>query len=158
MKENTLDRFIQKIDASSKHGPNGDCWKWTAYTDEWGYGRIMLDGRSALAHRVSFELFNGPVPADKLVLHKCDVPFCVNPKHLYAGTSGDNVRDAYDRKRYPTRKGRSNGNSRLKETDVLKIRSLVANRHTYKEIADKFHVTPGTVGHIVRGLTWTHLK
>lgn len=84
-------RFWSKVD---KRGPD-ECWDWTAYTDPAGYGRFKVpDGdRTMLAHRYSFILHNGPIHRKWMVLHSCDRPCCVNPRHLRAGDNGDNVRD-----------------------------------------------------------------
>lgn len=65
-----------------------------------------------LAHRVSFELFRGPIGKLK-VLHKCDTPACVNPQHLYLGTQLQNVKDRVER-------GRGNSGIRNKEKILCK--------------------------------------
>jgi hypothetical protein len=79
--------------------PNSGCWLWTGGTTGAGYGiftmsnRAKRSARSARAHRVSHELFNGPVPPGLVVRHKCDTPLCVNPNHLQVGTQQDNMND-----------------------------------------------------------------
>lgn len=76
------------------------CWLWMGARHPQGYGNIGLpkdeNGRYPIgkAHRVSWELHNGPIPAGLLVMHRCDNPPCVNPDHLFVGTVGDNVRDS----------------------------------------------------------------
>lgn len=82
-----MDRFFQKVDMSR------DCWIWKAGTDKDGYGKIYVDGKTIRSHRVSWEIHNGPIPKNMCVLHKCDNPPCVNPEHLFLGTSTDNNRD-----------------------------------------------------------------
>lgn len=76
------------------------CWLWTAGKSH-GYGRFYIPGRRSLqaAHRVSFEEHFGPIPARLFVIHSCDVPACVNPAHLRAGTHADNMTDAKQRGR-----------------------------------------------------------
>ena len=71
------------------------CWLWTA-NNNGRYGKMKINGKFISAHRVSYQLFNGPIN-DNLVLHKCDNSFCVNPEHLYLGTVSDNQKDRYRR-------------------------------------------------------------
>jgi hypothetical protein len=58
------------------------------------YGQFVMNGKSMLAHRASYELFVGPIPEGMLVLHTCDLPLCVKPQHLWLGTQAENMRDA----------------------------------------------------------------
>jgi len=75
---------------------DGACWLWQgAVTGSQGYGQFR--GKShhpEMAHRVSWELAHGPLPDGKWVLHRCDVPRCVRPDHLYLGTPWDNAQDS----------------------------------------------------------------
>ena len=68
------------------------CWIWKAGKDKDGYGTIYI-GRHYRAHRVSYMIHCGAIPADNLVCHTCDNPSCVNPLHLFIGSSQDNVND-----------------------------------------------------------------
>ena len=70
-----------------------DCWLWIAARHIKGYGAVKYNKRMWKAHRVAWELVNGPIPESMLVLHHCDNPPCVNPKHLWLGTQQDNVAD-----------------------------------------------------------------
>lgn len=80
------------------------CWEWQAAKTN-GYGRINVEGRAIPAHRLAYELTNGPIPQGLFVLHSCDNPGCVNPEHLRAGTALDNMLDRSARGR-PTGGGR----------------------------------------------------
>lgn len=65
--------------------PNSGCWLWTSAVSAAGYGQIGGEGRRApvlYAHRVSFEIHNGPIPEGMQVDHKCQMRCCVNPDHM----------------------------------------------------------------------------
>lgn len=87
-----MDRFLQHVSPE----PNSGCHLWTAAVTGKGYGKIT-DKSADLAHRVAYILFVGPIPDGLCVLHKCDMPSCVNPDHLFLGTRADNLADM-DRK------------------------------------------------------------
>lgn len=85
------------------------CWIWTGPLRAGGYGAIREGGRGSRtlgAHRVMYELTQGPIPIGLVVCHRCDVPQCVNPAHLFVGRVKDNVEDMHAkgraRKRKPT--------------------------------------------------------
>lgn len=77
--------FWKKVDKSK------DCWIWTANTDPAGYGRFWLNGKLTSAHRTSYEMAFGDIPAGMDIDHQCHTPACVNPKHLKAVTRKGNA-------------------------------------------------------------------
>jgi hypothetical protein len=136
------ERFEEKI----MYEPNTGCWIWTAYLNEWGYGRINIYGKIMGAHRVSYLLHNGELNINKLVLHSCDNPACVNPNHLYLGTNSDNTKDKLIRNRMKCK---------LDKNQVKEIKRLYSLCDISQNgIAVMFNVSQTNIGFIVRNKTW----
>ena len=76
-----------------------------------------------LAHRVSYEIHNGAIPNGLHVLHRCDVPCCVNPSHLFVGTNAENVIDKVSKGRAASMPGELHPSHVLTEQQVLEIRA-----------------------------------
>ena len=94
--KNLIDRLLKKTIPE----PNSGCWLWIGGTKKEGYGQIVIRPKRPgqrrkvkSTHRVSYELLKGPIPAGMLVLHSCDMPCCINPDHLFLGTTQDNTDD-----------------------------------------------------------------
>lgn len=156
-----------RVDTS--HGPDS-CWEWQGRTN-FGYGIVMIRGRNVRAHRLAFELTNGPIPDGLMVRHKCDNRRCVNPAHLELGTHQDNMNDMIERGRKPcgdrhhTRlrpetvaRGERQGNSKLSTSDVVRILELTRGEHNVSEIARMFGVQRAAIRRIRDGKGWTHVK
>jgi hypothetical protein len=69
------------------------CILWRGPTDRDGYGRLRSFGKRITAHRLSWMLHRGAIPAGLHVLHSCDEPACVAIEHLRLGTHAENMRD-----------------------------------------------------------------
>jgi len=77
-------RFMRKVDKS------GNCWIWMAAKNEKGYGKFSVGRSMKRAHRFSWEMVNGPIPAGALLDHRCHNRACVNPDHLRLATASQN--------------------------------------------------------------------
>jgi hypothetical protein len=87
MRASLADRFFARVDRSVDA-----CWLWTGARTTKGYGKIKQAGRRIHAHRVAWELTNGPIPEGLQVSHRCRERLCVNPAHLYLATAEQNRR------------------------------------------------------------------
>ena len=156
------ERFWSKV---NKNGPVpeqtpelGQCWVWTATTNEHGYGVMRPEGQRTgppvKAHRVSLEL-DGRPPGDKFALHACDNPPCVRPSHLRVGTHTENMYDRALRER--TNRGVRNGQAILTDQAVVEIRARRAAGEPRKVLAREFDVSGTTITHVCAGTTWRHV-
>jgi hypothetical protein len=125
-----------------------DCWEWQG-TVQRTYGRFG----QRKAHRVSWELVNGPIAESAFLLHSCDNPICINPKHLREGDALQNARDAVERGR--TAKGEKNGRAKLTREQVYEIQVL-HGRVPISELVLRFGVSQAQINNIVSGRRWGH--
>jgi hypothetical protein len=145
-------------------GPDSQCWEWKAGKDLDGYGsfKVMVRGklRNARAHRVSYLLFGGVLTTDQLLLHTCDNPSCVNPRHLMPGTCAENMRQKVDRGRMNLQNGEKNPANKLTDDLVRQILAVLAepNPPTQMAIARRFGVSQMTISFLLQGKTWRHIK
>lgn len=132
------------------------CWIVQGYRNP-NNGYVQISSTKGqppyFAHRLAYELANGPIPKGLKILHSCDVPQCVNPAHLSVGTQRDNILDSI-------RKGRYNvfGRQKLNATQVRIIREMSKAGRLQKDIAAQFQIARHTVSGIVNKKSWTHLE
>ena len=157
-----------------KNGPTmrpelGPCWVWTGSRDEAGYGHLRIaafkwsqitgdksvsrwqthnSNQHFAAHRLAYQIANGPIEKDRRVLHKCDNPPCCRPDHLEAATHRDNMRDMVGKGRYHN----------LNALKVRAVKWLAEGEFTQEQIQDLFHLHPRTVSSILNGTTWKHVE
>ena len=147
-------RFWERVDI---RGPN-DCWFWTKALCH-GYGSVRFERRICRAHRVAYELTFGKIPGGLYCCHRCDNPICCNPDHLFVGTQKDNIQDCSRKGRKHAFKGIDSPSHKLTEEDVLMIRSKYAlGKNTQRDLANEFNINQRTVGRIINGERWGHIK
>ena len=133
-----------------------DCWEWLGSKKVSGYGQLMLNYYNFYSHRISWQIHNGPIPKGLFVLHKCDNPSCVNPKHLFLGTQLDNMRDRNKKGRAPL--GEKSNCNVLTNEKVLKIKQLYQKENKKQgEIAKLFNVSPQLIWNIIHQKTWKYI-
>jgi hypothetical protein len=155
----------QRIKETSIPETNSGCWLWEGACDRNGYGWIWWNKKRWYAHRASYTAFVESIPEGLCVLHSCDTPSCVNPRHLWVGCRADNNADMLTKGRgknppyLPEQNvGEKHGLAKLREYEVLEILSLRKQGLSQREIARRFAVDRSQVSRICQGLRWAHLQ
>lgn len=156
--------LFERIDAMTIPEPMSGCWLWIGATGKRGHGRVKYRGQLVLPYRVNYERFIGPIPPGKMLRHKCDVPFCVNPHHVIPGESVDNVRDMIERSEAwrrsmdtGNRRGESHSLAKLTGDSVRQIRTRHTSGESVSAIARSFGVGRMTISAVVSRKTWKHI-
>lgn len=134
-----------------------ECILWPFSKDKDGYGWFNHAGQKR-AHRVAYALKYGAIAGGMLVMHSCDQPACINPRHLSLGTHQDNMIDMSSKGRAAMpaidNTGENHGKSKLTEADVIRIRG---SHSTQRELADEFGVARQTISDVISRKTWCHI-
>lgn len=149
-------RFWNKVDKRSIDV----CWYWNGYRDKFGHGQIGVGRRGEglmYAHRLSYELHNNiKIGKNLCVCHKCDIPYCVNPNHLFLGSKKDNSTDMVSKGRHIY--GEKQPNSKLKEDDILNIRKMYSyGGYSQTDISKMYGVSRSLIGAIINRKRWGHI-
>ena len=159
MKRQTIDYWLANHVAVK--GEN-DCWVATGggYNKKGWHVSFKANGGRHMAHRAAYERAYGPITDGKFVLHRCDVPQCCNPKHLFLGTQSENAKDMWS-------KGRGNpigvplgtvfGPSPRRKV-TREAFSTAVDKYllggTQREVAREIGITDVAFGFILRGKTY----
>jgi len=135
------------------------CWLFDGGKDTSGYGYVgnpFSDTPKQIGtHRLAWILTHGPIPDGMQVLHKCDIPSCVNPDHLFLGTVADNTLDKVNKRRHS--RGESTRSAKLTEAQAREILSLKGKERA-RILAQKFGVKPTAINAIWSGRLWKHIQ
>ena len=134
------------------------CWEWTQGKSDGGYGRVMVNRKRWLVHRLAAVLWldfdDNPA---KFVCHRCDNPCCFNPEHLFIGTPQDNTDDM-------VAKGRRNvphnwnpyAKAKLTPDQIREIRAIGYSEGS-RSVAKRYGVTFQAISLIRRGKVFADL-
>ena len=146
---------ISALVEACKRDESRGCLLWQRATTHSGYGvfsnKVLkrTTGRGTYpAHRVMWELMYGPIPKGMFVLHRCDVPRCIEPTHLFLGTQRDNMMDM-------DRKGRRRwGRKKLTWEQVCEIRRRQAAGEKQVTLQREYGVSEDVILGIKKGRYW----
>lgn len=137
-KSDEKQRFLAKV----KEMDSG-CHEWQSTIKKDGYGSFYFRARQEQAHRAAYTLFVGEIPADKMVLHKCDNRKCVKLEHLYIGDAKQNKADKIERCQWW-------GNMKYGDSVIEECRRLYAAGMTQKQISELVGPDQTTVSKFIR--------
>ena len=132
---------------------NNECWPWLGTCSKDGYGRFQIGATSYRAHRLAYKFFNGAIPKGKIIMHTCDNPICVNPKHLILGSQLDNMIDCCVKERIHKMK--------LNSEAVKVIKWSLKYNYKYGLIsllARLYKVKHSTIISIKNNKSWKHIQ
>ena len=136
--------------------PMSGCWLWMHGYSSSGYGRMYRGKVLVYAHRFSWEVHNGAIPDGLCVLHRCDVPVCVNPAHLFLGTPRDNMLDMWGKGRQVITppKGEAHWCAKLCAEQIIAIRR---DPRLGSVLADLYGVSQTHIYRIKSRKSWCHI-
>lgn len=147
-------RFSSVEEALKFYDIIGDCHIWKGSLGN-GYGIFYINGCTYRAHRASYEHKYGPIPDKLFICHKCNTKQCINPEHLYAGTSSDNAKDRsddywYQEKISPPLKINNESAENLKKTIGIRKFNMIFNQNHYIELKMMSLLTNSTMSNFIR--------
>lgn len=134
------------------------CWHWAGFLNQDGYGLLSRGDQKVGAHRLSWQIHNGEIPAGMNVCHRCDNPQCTRPDHLFLGTQRQNMQDCASKGRVFIReqRGAMNASARLTDENARMIRERYAAGELQRGLANEFNVSLTVISALVRGRTYVN--
>ena len=139
------------------------CREWVRASNEAGYGRLWDGERLQYVHRLSHEVFVGPIPAGLDCLHRCDNPGCIEPRHLWCGTHAKGRQRGAVKGRPSSHRGSRHPLSKLDEGQAREIKARLAAGIAGAPVrltvlAAEYGVSGSTVRAIRDGRAWGWLE
>jgi hypothetical protein len=154
--------FLKRIVIDDK-----GCWLYQGYRMKskagHKYGWVWFNKTNMGAHRASWIVHYGEIPDKLFVCHKCDVPNCLNPDHLFLGTAKDNVQDMISKSRnapsaFIGKNGEKHSQAKLNVKQVIEIKEMLNKKVSFSKIASLYNVSKSTIGSIKCGKNWASVK
>jgi hypothetical protein len=143
---NLKKRFEEKFQVTPS------CWVWQATKTAQGYGQFGLKRKMTVAHRVSYLLYKGAIPAGLMVLHNCHNPSCVNPEHLRLGTNAENMKDRQQCGTTYAPTGEDHHNALFTNAQAQEIRKLyAAGGLSHQKLALQYSCSKSVITDILTG-------
>ena len=153
----SADRY-RRFEAKVMPVPFSGCVIWLNGTNERGYGVFWNGERLEKAHRFAYRAYlDENLPDDIDLLHKCDVPCCVNPLHMRPGTHLENVQDMWAKSRATVqiRVGEAQTQAKLSDEKVARIRDLYATGlFKQRDLAAMYGVSQSQIWKVVNRKGW----
>jgi hypothetical protein len=156
---------IERFNRNTLRETSCGCWIWIGTETLSHYGVICVGGKHLRAHRFSWSMHRGEIPKGQQVLHKCDIPQCVCPDHLFLGTIKDNMIDRKKKGRHyfvthpeNVPRGSTHPESKLTEEQVREIRQKRSAGSSLKSLASEYRVSIACISGITNRYNWLHVK
>lgn len=160
IRSDPLTRFFAQCEPVTESG----CWLWTGALsslkrpDARPVLALAAPKRNVSAYRFAYEQLVGPIPNGLFVCHRCDVPICVNPAHLFIGTCKDNLDDMRRKGRDVVPSGSGHYAAKLSTEQVRYIRQ--SHPRTVKAVramAAEFGIKPRAIYNVLARETYKEI-
>ena len=150
----TWEQFVERFESRFEPVTESGCWIWMAgYRGDDYRGYACHEKKHDLAYRWAYRIYKGEIPLGMQINHRCNVPSCVNPDHLYAGTQAQNIGDCIKSGRRAI--GSKHGMAKLSESQAADIKNNPTMPR--KVLADRHGVSVQTIKKIRAGALWGHV-
>lgn len=165
MYKDNLDKLLSKRNIIQRVEGLTPCWEWTGYKSTVGEYAQTWIGKSIKVHRLIAQLHNLFTPEDMLftldskycVCHHCDNRICINPSHLWIGTSPQNTQDKVNKGRQHRMMGENHPMSKITNEQADEIRKLYSLGYmSQAEIGFRYNMSARQISEIVRNKSYVH--